>query len=282
MTGFTYLLTEGVHDVAFLGKLLSVCFGARQVETMEELDDTMRVWMGSFKWPLLHAGKTLIRRLAVPAPAFFRLPAGELVCLRNAQGITELGKTLSLDLEAFARTSIAPGAIGIVLDSDDEPQVARYAKLKKHLVSQGLQVPDVLAVVSAGSPRVGVFALPEPGVPGTLEDVLLALGDAAYADLAGAARDFAMAWHAQVTGNSAKEWKEIKKPAGIKKATLGAMTAVLKPGRAMAASLEDNRWVSDDTRSAACLAPCLAFLRELIATGAPRRSAPEASPGASP
>lgn len=111
MSGLIYLLVEGVQDVAFVGKLLVVCFGARYVETMEELDDATRGWMGSFKWPIPKAGKTPIRRLAVPAPLFFRLPAGNLVGLRNAQGLAELDKLLSLDLEAFARNTIGLDAV---------------------------------------------------------------------------------------------------------------------------------------------------------------------------
>src|SRR5262245_10755958 len=106
MSSLSYLLVEGVHDVAFVGKLLSVCFGATRVTTMEALDETTRRWMESFKWPLLRGGKTPIDRLSVPAPVFFRLPSGGVAALRNAQGISELGKLLLIDLEAFARLSI--------------------------------------------------------------------------------------------------------------------------------------------------------------------------------
>lgn len=268
MSGLIYVLVEGVHDVAFVGQIFSVCFGARRVETMEELDEATRAWMGSFKWPIQQGGKTPIRRLAVPAPAFFRLPGGGLAGLRNAQGITELGKTLSLDLEAFTRTSLSLDAVGVVLDSDDEPQAIRYATMKALLEAQKLDAPDSLAVVSTGSPRVGVFALPEANVAGTLEDVLLALGDVAYPDLTAASSEYATAWHTRVAADPSREWKELKKPAGLKKAKVNAMTALLKPGKATQVSLEDNRWISDMTKSAACLAPCLAFMRALIAPAA--------------
>ena len=68
MSGLVYLLVEGVHDVAFVGKLLTACFGAVRVKTMEELDEATRRWMSSFKWPIPQGGKTPIERLAVPAP----------------------------------------------------------------------------------------------------------------------------------------------------------------------------------------------------------------------
>lgn len=121
-----------------------------------------------------------------------------------------------------------------------------------------------------------MFALPGPGAPGTLEDVLLALGDIAYPALTTAARTYAASWHTAVAGDGDPEWKDLRKPAGVKKATVGAMTALLKPGRPTGATIEDNRWVSDVTRSAACIQPCLAFLRTLIAPDAPSSPDPAA------
>ena len=136
--------------------------------------------------------------------------------------------------------------------------------------------------MGTGTPRVGSFALPESGKAGTLEDVLLALGGAAYPDLAATAEAYATAWHKKVAADASHEWKELKKPAGLKKATIGAMTAVLKPGRAAQVSLEDNLWVSTSTKDHASLAPCLAFMKSLLAPvpGAP--TAPASSPGTSP
>jgi hypothetical protein len=286
MSGLIYLLLEGVHDVAFVRKILSVCFGATRVKTLEDLDEATQRWMASFKWPFSQSGKTSIARLSVPAPEFLRLPTGEMVGLRNANGITELGRTLSVDLESFARKTIAIDAVGIVLDSDDQPPAARYEEMKLHLAAQQLPVPGALAQVSVSTPRVGVFALPDSNNTGTLEDILLALGGVAYSDLTAAAQVYARAWHAKVAGDASKEWREIKKPAGIKKATIGAMTAVLKPGRATAATIEDHCWVSDATKADACLAPCLAFLQALIAKGAPpeppQPPIPAAASGAGP
>jgi hypothetical protein len=111
---------------------------------------------------------------------FYRLATNEIVVLRNAQGISEIGKTLYVDLEAFGRAQEVPRSIGVVLDSDDEDGDQRFGKLKATLESVQLVAPPSLGTVSEGTPRVGAFALPEPGVAGTLEDVLLSLGDVAY------------------------------------------------------------------------------------------------------
>ena len=107
--------------------------------------------------------KQLAVRLAVPAPVFYRLATSDVVVLRNAQGLTEIGKTLQIDLESFVRAHNRPEAIGVVLDSDDEPVNQRFGKLKAVLEDANLLAPSSLGGVSAGTPRVGVFALPEPG-----------------------------------------------------------------------------------------------------------------------
>lgn len=278
MSAFFYIVTEGVHDVAFLGRLLSVAHGASRIKKLEDLDDALRGWLGGFKWPNRSGAHYDISRLAVPAPAFYRLATNEVVALRNAQGLTEIGKTLEIDLEAFSRAQNGPEAIGVVLDSDDEPAEQRFAKLKTALEAVKLPAPPSLCAVSSGSPRVGVFALPEPGAAGTLEDVLLALGDAAYPELAAAARGYADQWRQKADAEPATlDWKELRKPAGAKKAMIGAMTAVLKPGKSTQVSLEDNRWVSEHTKALACLQPSLAFLSALFGVptmGSEYREAP--------
>ncbi len=173
-----------------------------------------------------------------------------------------------------------PEAIGVVLDSDDEPADQRFAKLKTALEAVKLPAPSSLGQVSDGRPRVGVFALPEPGAAGTLEDVLLALGDTAYPELCAAARGYADQWRQKVDAEpTTSDWKELRKPAGAKKATIGAMTAVLKPGKSTQVSLEDNRWVSEQTKALACLQPSLAFLSALLTTPAPPATVSVQDPG---
>ncbi len=271
MSQFVYLIAEGVHDVAFLGKLMAVVHGAKRIKRLEELTGFLHDWLeDGFAWPRKVGGLHDIERLSVPAPVLYRLGSDDIVVLRNAQGITEIGRTLEVDLEAFSRAHDGPRSIGVVLDSDDEDPGRRFAKLQNTLAALKLDAPTAVGSVTTGVPRVGVFALPAPSVPGTLEDVLLALGDVAYPELAAAARGHAEHWRTVADGNpTASDWKEIRKPAGAKKAAISAMTAVLKPGKSTPASLEDNGWVSDQTKALACLTPTLAFLDALFAPTAP-------------
>lgn len=278
MSAFIYIVTEGVHDVTFVSKVLTVVHGGSRMRKLEDLAEPLQKWVGQFKWPNPSGAHHDISRFSVPGPAFYRLANGDVVALRNAQGITEIGKTLIRDLESFARASHTLQAVGVVLDADDKPHADRYAELKKQLTALGLAAPDTLGVVGTGSPRVGSFAMPAPDKAGTLEDVLLALGAVAYPELAAAAGEYVSAWHAKVASDGHTDWKELKKPAGQKKATIGAMSALLKPGKAMQVSLDDNRWIGDTTKDHAALAPCLAFLSALLTPPAVPAANQEATP----
>jgi hypothetical protein len=57
---------------------------------------------------------------------------------------------------------------------------------------------------------------------------------------------------------------ELRKPAGAKKATLGVMAAIFKPGTPTQVSLEANRWVCEQTQALPCLRPCFEFLKALL------------------
>lgn len=267
MSRFVYLLSEGVQDVAFLSRVLKHVHGALKIDLKSKLDEPRRRWVNGFKWPV---GEN-IDRLAVPAPKFVHLPAKDtIVGLRNAEGIERLKATLEDDLEVLYKHEALPEAIGVFLDSDKEPQDQRFNKLRTELLkvspaSGSLHLADKLAVVSTGSPRVGLFAFPSPGAEGALEDLLLEIGEVPYGELCKRASEYVNAWHAHVENDAHKDWGDLKRQSGAKKATFATATAVLKPGRGAVATIEDNRWVGDATKDHTALAPCLAFLSALLA-----------------
>jgi hypothetical protein len=162
-----------------------------------------------------------------------------------------------------------PDTIGVFLDSDKEPQDQRFRRLREELLkvsaaSRALTLADRLAEMGTGDPRVGIFAFPSPGTEGALEDLLLELGKVPYAELCKRADEYVRAWHAHVDGDGHKDWGDLKGQSGVKKATFATATAVLKPGRGAVATIEDNRWIGEATKGHGALAPCLAFLTELL------------------
>lgn len=277
MSRFVYLLSEGVHDVAFLSRVLKHVHGASKIDLKSKLDEPRQRWINGFKWPV---GEN-IDRLSVPAPKFVYIQANDtLIGLRNAEGIDRLKTTLEDDLEVLYKHDALPSTIGVFLDSDREPQDRRFKKLREELLkvsagSRSLQLADKLAAMGTGDPRVGIFAFPSPGTEGALEDLLLELGSVLYDELCKRASAYVNAWHAQVGSDGHKDWGDLKGQSGVKKATFATATAVLKPGRGAVATIEDNRWVGEATQDHGALAPCLAFLAELLAPPA----APAANQG---
>ena len=269
MSEFVYIVAEGVQDVAFLGRLLVLFHQAQRVRRLEDLREPHRTWMGSFTWPIRGRNGTEIDRLAVPAPTFYALPSGGTVVLRCAEGLDKIRNVLVLDREAFDRTGTHPDTIGVVLDSDDKDAAERMAALAKVLTDEGLPAPDQLAVVREGKPRIGAFVLPEPGVPGTLEDLLLQIADRSYPTLAASARGFADHWRQQAAGLTGADWKAIKKPAGARKAAVAAVTAILRPGYAAQMAIEQSEWIRPDSNALPALARCLGFFDALLMTTPP-------------
>jgi hypothetical protein len=284
MSRFIYILSEGVHDVAFLSRLLKHVHGASKVDQKSKLDEPRQRWINGFKWPV---GEN-IDRLAVPAPKFVYIGASDtLIGLRNAEGIDRLKSTLEDDLEVLYKREALPDTIGVFLDSDKEAQQQRFNKLRAELqtismASGSLQTADKLATMGTGSPRLGIFAFPSPGTEGALEDLLLELGKVPYEELCKSANDYVNTWHARVSTDTHKEWKDLKGQSGIKKATFATATAVLKPGRGAVATIEDNRWVGHETKDHPALAPCLAFLNELLTPTAKPVASAVATPGNAP
>ena len=281
MSDFLYIIAEGVQDVAFIGKLLTVHHGAARLKRMEDLGADHAAWMSSFKWPIKSALGTDIERFSVPAPTFYRVAPDITVVLRSAGSIEKIYNTLEVDVESFVRGASGPATVGILLDSDDEPAETRLGKLRTSLAALALDVPGSFATVGNGTPRVGVFAAPEPGVAGTLEDLLLMIGDVSYPELAASARAYAEGWRTRAqTDLKGSDWSLMRKPAGGKKAAVAAMTAILKPGYAAQVSIEQNRWLGEHTKRLPGLKPFADFLAALLATVTPAAApVPARAPG---
>ncbi len=254
-----------------MGRVLQQFFGAKKAETVKNLDEPRQKWFQQFKWPV----RDNISRLNVPAPLVYRVSDWDtLVAVRNAEGISKIIEMLEDDFDTLSRIDAVPDAVGIVLDSDKEPQAKRYAQFRSRIQALSIpeytiSIPETMGTMGTGAPAMGVFALPGPGEEGALEDVLLALGTSVYPELTQTARAYATNWVGRVQQDEHKEWKEIKSQSGLKKAAFAAMTALLKPGKSAAATIEDNRWIGSTTKEHVALAPFVRFMESLITPAVP-------------
>ncbi|HMY58393.1 MAG TPA: hypothetical protein PK472_09070 [Pseudomonadota bacterium] len=274
-----YLVVEGVHDAAFIGRLLTKHAKLAQIKEQTKLPPGWQTFVDNFKWPTRNRQGVLdISRLAVPAPLFFGHPQHDLmVAVSNAEGIANLAARLESDLEQILLGKLVLDGVGVVLDSDEEDAQARLSKLLAELRARDVQIPipdkPELGVVKHGKPRFGVFAMPSPTRKGTLEDLLLDCAQAVYPKLLTQAQGLVDRRSEFLQELEADETKLLEnKPAGRKKATVGVMGAFLKPGKAIQNSIHDHRWVSKETLSLPQLAPLVTFLDALLDAAQGRRA----------
>ncbi len=263
MSSFVYLIAEGVTDVMLITRVLRRYLSMTPIEKRTDLPDKARTWLNGFKWPV---GED-IARLAVPAPVFMQRE-GTLVATRNAQGLDRIQTALDADNEALTRIDWRPDALGVLLDADNKNPSERFSTIRdklKHFDSfpslAGLRRVEDVASAEGDDRRAGIFVFPNATTPGTVESVLLPLGEAAFPELHDASQSFVASWNRD--HGHEPLFKELRKPAGVSKAQLSTMASLLKPGKNLNASLHDQKWVPPrDVPDV--LKPLLEFLLALV------------------
>lgn len=236
MVRYCYIVAEGHQDIEFLIRLLK-SYGLKGVTLLSKLD--------SFWKPLVPTTFPIDDdlRKRVPVPVF--LQNAELsVALHSANGITRLSNTIEESLALIPASQIF--GIGLVLDADDiqTPQ-ERFEELISKLSPLGLSVPSVPGEVMKGSPRCGIFITPNNTESGTLEDILLKCAQVNYPDLLNLSNNYVSGIDpAQLTQS---DLRELNKPAGKNKAVISSISSILKPGKALQVSIQDNRWIDEQT-----------------------------------
>lgn len=228
-----YFVVEGPHDLEVVGRMMGF-HGLRRVQQFEHLEE---FWHRLVPRKFPHEGD-LLRR--VPMPVFFA-SARRSVAVHVA-GSVELIPPVAK--ATWANLDEAPEGLGVLLDADDKDVHQRWKT-----VSAGLPVSDIgpgPGTVGAGTPRAGVFVLPDNATSGTLEHLLLECASKAYPGLLASAR----AWidPIQSTDRSifvnADERRDFGKPSGKHKAIVSSIASVLRPGKSIQVSIQDNRWLS--------------------------------------
>lgn len=249
-----YFVAEGPHDVEALGRLLST-LGAKRVQSIDKLDP---YWSRLVPRIFPYEGD-LLRR--VPVPVFFQADKFS-VAVHSAIGISEISKVTKASL---ANLDELPAAVGVVVDADDRSASDVWNEILAGMSEYDFgQAPGQAGV---SEPRAGVFVLPNNESHGTHETILLKCGEKVYPELIGGARDWIEKLDPEnnsifVTAN---ERKYFAKPAGKIKAVVAAVASVLRPGRSVQVSIQDNRWLSDtEALSIPEVAALQAFVSELI------------------
>lgn len=249
MRKFGYLVVEGPHDVEFTYRLLSP-FGLERVQLEETLDGFFAPLIPR-KYP---PDGDLQKRMPIP---LFLQSETHAIAIHSAIGDSRLVATVEENASLLNLAAVT--GIGVLLDSDKAiPAAERYADIKKSLAEKGFTLDDQPGAVSQDSPKLGAFVLPDNAATGTLEDLLIDSAQQVYPGLLESAITHVDA--VENFGLLASELKEFKKPAGKNKALIGTMASILRPGKAIQVSIQDNRWLRND----ALILPRIKAVRDFL------------------
>jgi hypothetical protein len=267
-TSLIFLLVEGRHDAEFMARLLKL----RGFELRDKLSTIPKHFHKLFPdcFPANH--KTRLTQ-PHPVPGFYEAEGKWLVMLIGGGG--ESAPRLRNALRTAGINGYPPDAIGVVIDQDQFPTPieARDAFIiecqRKEGLSGDIDLRSTPGTIVEGSPRTGLFVLPDNLHPGALEDVLLECGETNYKQL----KDRALAFRNEALTNcgllpqdtasygESGGQKDISKR---KKAWVSAMGSILVPAAAIQNSIRDNRWVDGDALELPSVRTIAEFLDNLI------------------
>lgn len=265
MRKYGYLVVEGPHDVAFCVRLLKT-YGLEAIRLIDELDKTFKPII-PVNFP--HKGDLLKR---MPVPTFLQSQT-HAIAIQSAVGDSALISALELDLEIIDQRIFS--GIGFMLDADSAASAkVRRDDLRREAKEKiKLEIPESPSAADEKKPRTGIFVLPDNQSQGTLEDILIQSADIHYPEILAAANTYiTTTFDGGLIPKSHR--KDINKPAGKKKATIGAMASLFKPGKAVQMSIQDQDWLTGDTLKLPCVQAVLTFLETLFELTPPAAAAP--------
>ncbi|WP_373542306.1 DUF3226 domain-containing protein [Chamaesiphon sp.] len=237
MTKYCYLLTEGAQDIAFLIKLLKYQ-GIKQVEKRSKVD----LFWNELIPKTFPYNDELNRQ--VPVPKFLE-GDGLSIALQGAVGDTRLVNTIQEDLALIPQEQLF--GIGIILDADNREPQGRFDTIKTELeeLKLGLNISNTPGIITQLEVKLGIFVLPDNQSKGTLENILIECGNNNYRQLIELSQEYI----SKIDESELKsgDLREIRKPAGKNKAIIGSVSNILKPGRTLQVSLQDNDWIDNRT-----------------------------------
>ena len=258
MPHYGYLVVEGPQDIELIARLLRP-HGFQRIQYVQDLAP---FWQQGNLIPNKFPYKDdLLKR--VPVPTFFQTPTHS-IAIHSASGYARLAETLQETLVSLDdQANIA--SIGIILDADDRETVdRRFARLRQALQEKNpdLIFPDEPGRVTNQIPATGIFILPDNHAAGTLENILLDAAEVNYPDLAAAAARYIGTIRQDELNR--QDLEEFNKPAGSKKAQVGSMASILKPGKAIQVSIQDNRWLEGEALNLPVIQVISTFLNQLF------------------
>lgn len=249
---YGYLVVEGPHDVAFIGRLLRRSGFTR----IRMVDDLVPLWRPFTEVDYPYKGD-LLRR--IPVPVFYQ--NGEVaIALDSSIGDGNISSSLEYTLNFVGARSLS--FIGVILDADSQhTPLVRFERLKTRLTYHVPIWPNAPGEVGAGTPRTGIYVLPDNENAGTLEDLLIESANTVWPETLLLARAYVEDAAQTLAGD---DLTELNRPAGRPKAVAASLANLLRPGKSVQVSIEDNNWLTPETLQLPRIAALQTFLHQLI------------------
>lgn len=255
----TFIVVEGVHDVAVVERLLQPDF--TRATNREQLPEPWRRFI-----PTKLANPDLLP-IRVPHPVFLRAQDGRSVMIRAAGSDDQISTKLAADLKDLPGEW--PASVGILIDADSNAAADRLVWINSKLSDRGtrLEFPGPPGTIGmSGTYRCGAYVLPDNLSPGGIESLLLEGGNRNFPALLSKSSSFVRGIEeADVPRDRDgrdKPWRELSK-GDRSKAIVHAVGAILKPSRPTQATLEDDPWF--DGSDLPLINGLRRFLRDLVA-----------------
>lgn len=239
MVEYAFIGVEGNHDQAFIGKVLKLLglhdFREQQRGLRENLDPFWSKLVPSYP---TKKGE-LYKRLPMPSILYNRnlsvaIYGGEGSNLKSkVDAILSNERTYQTDLSSFV----------IIADADKQginEVIKPYVDCFRQYFPN---FPEQAGEIKKRDPTyTGIYVLPNNSSQGTLDQLLCQCGEVAYSE-------FISRGKAYLETFTEDERKEMKwKPFDYEKALIATVVSVLKPGKTNTASINDNKWVSNQTK----------------------------------
>jgi hypothetical protein len=256
MVRYCYIVAEGPQDVEFLIGLLKF-YHLKRVKYFSSLDKFWETLIPK-NYPI---DDDLTKRVPVP---YFVQNEQLSIAVHSAIGDTRIAQTIEESLNFIQPSQLF--SVGIFADADysKTPQ-ERFNKLITKLPDIELPnflPPSQIGQVNNHSPRCGIFIAPNNRDQGTLENILLECARINYSDLLNLSQTYIESIDRnQLTKD---DLEDFKKPAGEKKAIISSISSILRPGKALQVSLQDNRWIDEQTLQLESIKLIKNFLEQII------------------
>ena len=252
------LIVEGPHDQAFVARVLC-CLGFQRFDGKQAgLDRVWEPWKPTYpKNGQLYAPLDMPKILVNQDWSI-----GVMVAGGGELWSRQKGFALRLRNNGSFMASIKNnGAIGFVLDADNEAPKRLVEKLQEVYLGIFADMPAAPGRVEPGPPRIGCFVIPNNTDIGTVESVLLPLGQTQYGKLLAHADAFVGACEPDLTTHF--------KPFDHLKARVAAAASILQPGSTNTITIERDDWVTERLLQHERLVPFVRFVCELFELSSP-------------